>query len=318
MPAVSIIIPCFNYGHYLDKALGSVQSQSYQDWECIVVDDGSTDNTRAVAQSFVSTDSRIRYLYQANSGLSAARNQGIRASNGLLVQLLDADDLIESDKLRIQAEFLLENPHVDVVYGDARFFSDEKCAVLTRAAGGVDNDWMPRISGRGEPLLAELLQKNIMVVQAALTRRSVYSRVGMFDESLYSHEDWEFWLRCANAGSSFFYLAARNTSSLVREHPSSMSKRLERMLLTEISVRERYQSLLTAALARQNHEELCQARCWLGVEQIRKGQVRSGIVAILRAVGAARSKLQTLKYLSLLVVPSITIERIRSVLRTGG
>ena len=92
-PAVSVIIPCYNHAHYLCRAVQSVLAQTYADWEAIIVDDGSTDNTREVATRF--SDPRVRYIYQENRGLSAARNTGISAAQGSYLAFLDADDELE-------------------------------------------------------------------------------------------------------------------------------------------------------------------------------------------------------------------------------
>lgn len=99
MPEVSVIIPCYNHGHYLPHAVNSVLAQTFTDWEAIIVDDGSTDNTREVAAQF--TDERVRYVHQENRGLSGARNTGIRAAQGAYLAFLDADDEWEPRFLRV-------------------------------------------------------------------------------------------------------------------------------------------------------------------------------------------------------------------------
>src|SRR5690606_40203485 len=102
-PLVSIIVPCYNYGHYLLETLNSVKSQIFKDWECIIIDDGSTDPTAEVAREATRIDRRFRYYYQENKGLAAARNSGILRSRGEFIQFLDADDFISPNKLRSQA-----------------------------------------------------------------------------------------------------------------------------------------------------------------------------------------------------------------------
>src|SRR3990172_4396851 len=102
VPVVSVIVPCYNHGHFLAEALESVLAQSWQLWECIVVDDGSTDDTRQVVEAFVQIDTRFQYLHQSNQGLSAARNAGIAVCKGSYIQFLDADDMLEEKKLEAQ------------------------------------------------------------------------------------------------------------------------------------------------------------------------------------------------------------------------
>ncbi len=113
-PDVSVIIPCYNHAHYLSYALESVLAQTYNDWEAIVVDDGSTDNTAEVTAQF--NDPRIRYIYQNNQGLSSARNTGIYASLAGAIALLDADDVWEADYLEKMLPTLESNPEAAAVY----------------------------------------------------------------------------------------------------------------------------------------------------------------------------------------------------------
>ena len=95
MPLVSIIIPCYNYSNYLVFTLESLQEQVFKDWECLIIDDGSTDDTKLKAETFLKKDSRYRYIYQEQKGVSAARNKGIAQSRGSYIQFLDADDFLE-------------------------------------------------------------------------------------------------------------------------------------------------------------------------------------------------------------------------------
>jgi glycosyltransferase involved in cell wall biosynthesis len=118
---VSIIIPCFNYGHFLTDALSSVRVQSFENLECLIVDDGYTDNTAEIATDFTSIDSRFSHVSQKNQGLSAARNTGLARSRPEFVQFLDSDDLITIDKLQNQVYFLNENRDVDITYGAAEY-----------------------------------------------------------------------------------------------------------------------------------------------------------------------------------------------------
>lgn len=120
-PIVSIIIPCYNQGEYLGYALKSLQSQTMQAWECIIVNDGSTDNTEAVAASFMDKDKRITLLRQPNSGSAVARNKGLSVAQGQFLQFLDADDMLDNDKLRRQTEYMSTN-NVDVSYTRNAYF----------------------------------------------------------------------------------------------------------------------------------------------------------------------------------------------------
>src|SRR5437867_1708261 len=122
MPKVSIVIPTYNYGRYVVEAVESVLNQSFQDREVIVVDDGSTDDTRERLERF---RGRIRYIYQRNKGLPAARNTGIRAARGAYVAFLDSDDLWLPEKLALQVPILDTRQQVGMVYTDAHLFDDQ-------------------------------------------------------------------------------------------------------------------------------------------------------------------------------------------------
>ena len=125
---VSVIVPTYNYGHLISETLTSIQSQTYENWECIVVDDGSTDNTGKVVADYSAKDPRIRYIQQENRRQAAARNNGIGHSRGDYVQFLDADDMMECKKLEQQVAFLNVSPDVDIVYSNVRYFDNENPA----------------------------------------------------------------------------------------------------------------------------------------------------------------------------------------------
>jgi glycosyltransferase involved in cell wall biosynthesis len=222
-PLISIVVPSFNYGHLIAQTLDSVAAQSATDWECLVVDDGSTDNTAQVVAAYTRRDRRFSYLAQRNSGLSAARNAGLRRASGVYIQFLDADDLIEPGKLHHHASYLATHPGVGVVYGPARYFTSAEPTQPRQAPTYPDPPWLPPISGSGSVLLTALFDRNILPVNSALTRRDVVRRVGFFDERLRALEDWDYWTRCALAGVHFQFLDQEGTYALVRLHTGSVS-----------------------------------------------------------------------------------------------
>ena len=96
-PTVSVVVPCYNHAEYLNESVASVVAQTFQNWECIIVDDGSTDDTESVARQLSQEDTRIKYLHKTNGGLADARNKGIEAAKGEFILPLDADDKISSN-----------------------------------------------------------------------------------------------------------------------------------------------------------------------------------------------------------------------------
>ena len=184
-PKVSVIIPVFNRPESVRRAIESVLSQTFQDFEVIVVDDASTDATPDVVASF--TDPRISLIrHERNRGGSAARNTGIRASSAPYVGFLDSDDEWLPDKLERQLAVFEQGPdHVGLVYAGAERVYDD---------GVVSRD-LPR---RERDLTRTLLLENIIgETSVGMVRRSVFDATGGFDESLPSCQDLDLWLRIA-------------------------------------------------------------------------------------------------------------------------
>src|SRR5947209_231443 len=196
-PLVSVIVPTYNYAGFITEALESLRAQTYQNWECIVVDDGSTDDTADVVARFIERDERVRYMWQENQRQSVAKNTGLAEARGPYVQFLDADDLIEPRKFERQVEFLEAHAGADIVYGGVRFFRTERPEERLYAMFGENEPWMPEVSGAGKEVLLPLIHHNIMVINSPLVRRSVVDDVGQFDPVLPPVEDWDFWIRCA-------------------------------------------------------------------------------------------------------------------------
>jgi glycosyltransferase involved in cell wall biosynthesis len=247
MKLVSVIIPCYNYGWLLSETLDSMLAQTYPHWEVLIIDDGSTDNSRTVAEDYQRRDKRFRYIYQANGGMSSARNRGLRVAKGEYIQFLDADDLLATRKLELQVAFLDANPAVDIVYGDMRYFRHGKPTVLSRSGDMQDVRWMAEVDGQGEALVDTLVEKSIMVVNAPLVRMSLVQRVGLFSEQLRSVEDWEFWIRCALAGAMLHYDSTPDAWAIVRVHPTSTSQNFLRMHNSEVAMRRELQTRLQEA-----------------------------------------------------------------------
>ena len=272
MDLISIIIPCHNYGWLLAATLDSVLQQTYQNWECIIVDDGSTDNTAEIALIHEKLDSRFRYIHCEKGGVSAARNTGIRAARGEYLQFLDSDDLLVPTKLAMQVAFLQANQLVSIVYGDVRFFQHGKPETLSTSQDFNDRtqQWMTPMQGSGNAVIELLIVNNQSVVQAPLIRVELAAKVGGFNETLVSMEDWDYWLRCAFQGATFAYLDTADTWSLVRIHPGSASRNTGRMLRNELQMRKslsrviqgssdrhaRAWQLLNEAGANQSYEKL--------------------------------------------------------------
>jgi len=296
-PVVSVIVAAYNYGHFIGYALDSLAAQTYKKWECIVVDDGSTDNTREVVEAYAAKDSRVRYLHQENAKQAAARNNGLRNATGDYFLFMDADDLIEPRKLEWQVEFLERHPNVDIVYSDARFFPTENPSQLLYSMWGENKPWQPGIAGCGREVLLPLLGLNNILVNAALTRRSIVERVVFFDETLPPVEDWDFWLRCAEAGACFHFSDSEGTRALVRSHSSSSSKSRVQFYSSTLLMRKKLAARLTDVEARRlNSKLLAETEGTLGAEQVLHNKRARGFYHLGRAAVLDRKFRHRLKW----------------------
>ena len=185
MQKVSIVIPTHNRAHLIRRAIGSVLNQIYQDFEIIIVDDASTDNTREVVESF--NDKRIRYIRHENKrGAAAARNTGITSASGKYIAFQDSDDKWLPEKLGRQVEILETSPsEVGVVHTKFSRIIDNEKVYLT---------WTT-IHTRETDIHKKLLKGNFIGTPTTLLKKECFERVGMFDERLTQLEDWEMWIR---------------------------------------------------------------------------------------------------------------------------
>jgi glycosyltransferase involved in cell wall biosynthesis len=280
--AVSVIIPCYNYGRFIGQAIENVQAQTFQDWECIIVDDGSTDDTREVVARYSADDERIKYTYHSNKGLAAARNTGLGLATGRFIQFLDADDLIERLKIEQQLLFLEQHPDVDIVYGNVRYFKSERVHERLYSAWGEDKPWMPEID-EGADALRALIQR-VIVVHAPLLRRSIVADVGLFDESMKACEDWDFWIRSAALGKRFRYLQKPETLALIRWHGQNMSQHDRFMAANIVGMRKKASRYIKSKELRLLNRHLAaQYLGYAGVREIESSHPGRGMWLMLKA-----------------------------------
>lgn len=252
---VSIIIPCYNYGRYLDECFSNLQGQSHPDWEAIVVDDGSTDQTREIVDAWRSKEQRIRYFRQENSGVSAARNLGLKKASGELIQFLDADDLLSPEKIRLQADYFLRHPEVDLCYTENHYFADGAPDLRFPDQECLGREWMIRFSGRGAFAIEQLIRNNLAVVSSPMLRKSLVDYAGFFPEKLRHNEDWQYWLQCALAGANIHFLPEPEAYTLIRVHSGSVSQQVQTMRYGELTLRSWIREQLSEAASLQEPEK---------------------------------------------------------------
>jgi len=203
-PEISVIIPCYNQAHFLEETVQSVLAQTFANWECLIINDGSPDNTGEIALQLVESDSRIRYLKKENGGLASARNFGIENSKAKYIFPLDSDDKIAPDYLLKALHEIKTNKDVKVVYCNAELFGEET---------GLWN--LPEFS------LQQLANGN-MIFCSALFKKEDWEKAGGYDTNmLYGWEDWEFWIHILKNGGTViklpftgFYYRIRNASMI--------------------------------------------------------------------------------------------------------
>lgn len=229
-PTVSVIIPAFNAGWCVRKAIDSVLAQDYADSEVIVVNDGSTDDTAAVLASY---GSAIRLIDQPNGGMSNARNAGIRAARGEFLAFLDSDDWWLPGKLTQQVELLRRHPELGFCSCAARVEDME---------GRLLNLWACPIWQ--EPFVAHLFGSGADVpgsCSAVLARRALVLEVGAFDETLRGAEDPDLWIRLAAVSG---YACLPQPMAVILRRPGSVSRNLEAMRESTLRMMRKNRPLL--------------------------------------------------------------------------
>jgi glycosyltransferase involved in cell wall biosynthesis len=211
-PTVSVIIPTYNRAQWIGASIQSVLDQTYTDYEIIVVDDGSTDDTAEVIRAF--TD-RVRYFYQENGGSAAARNRGLQEARGEYIAFLDSDDLFLPEKLHKQVEYLQHNPHIGMVY-----------SAYTNIDHNHNELGIIPAQYTGHIYRQMLFHCNIQT-SSVMIRRQVIETVGLFDIALPMAQDVDYWIRVAR---HFEIGAITEPLAYVRLHPDNKPRDPEKIL----------------------------------------------------------------------------------------
>jgi glycosyltransferase involved in cell wall biosynthesis len=203
---VSVVIPCYNQAKYLPEALHSILSQTHQNWECIIVNDGSPDETDRVAAEWCAKDPRFKYLYQDNGKLPNARNSGIQQAKGQYILTLDADDKFEPSFIEKALAVLISDKKVGMVCSWGFRFMGDKNSELYIPGGGS---------------LKEFLFCNAANMGSLLFRKECWERAGGYDEKMkLGYEDWEFYIRVCQLGWEVHVIP--ETLFWYRQHAISM------------------------------------------------------------------------------------------------
>jgi len=224
MPTVSVIIPVYEGEKTIKDTIQSVLNQTFSDFELIVINDGSEDSTLKIVSNV--QDPRVKVFSYPNAGLSASRNRGIALASGEYITFIDADDLWTPDKLEAQLKALQENSQAAVAYSWTDWI-DESNQFIGRGSYITEN---------GDVFAKLLLSDFVANGSNALIRRQALTKVGGFDESLTSAEDWDMWLRLA---AHYEFVAVPSPQILYRISPSSMSSDVWKMEASSLQVLEK-------------------------------------------------------------------------------
>jgi glycosyltransferase involved in cell wall biosynthesis len=197
-PKVSIIVPCYNQGKFINETLQSVYLQTYSNWECIIVNDGSTDNTEEIAKSWEDKDNRFKYYYKNNSGVSSTRNFGISKASGSYLQFLDSDDLLDEKKIQLSVYEMFKSTEVktQVVISNFKMLSEDSKEIL--------------------PPFCELTENSLTFENFLFNLFSIQLQCGFFDvelfeklkfpENLSAQEDWIVWITILKTNPKYSFI----------------------------------------------------------------------------------------------------------------
>jgi glycosyltransferase involved in cell wall biosynthesis len=230
----TVVIPAFNAARTVVSSIRSVLEQTTQDFELIVVDDGSTDGTVARARAF-EKDPRVRVFRQPNRGPSAARNTGIVNARGSYVSMLDADDLWLPEYLEVMGGALDAAPEAAFAYTDAWLLEDATGKVRRKSA--MSRQQPPKTVPDPRKFFLRLLERNF-IYTSVTARRWILERVGGYDESLWTSEDWELWLRIVAGGAHV--VRPPGMLAIHRGHAGSLSDDLRKLASSNCEIYRRF------------------------------------------------------------------------------
>jgi glycosyltransferase involved in cell wall biosynthesis len=279
-PLVSVIIPTYNREKIITRAIDSVFAQTYRDFEIVVLDDGSQDNTRAVAQAY---GPKVHYFYQDNKGIAGARNAGMHQTAGDYIAFLDSDDYWLPGKLEQQMALFSQHPE----YG-----------MVGCQCGSVQIDGTYREKnrpGKSGWILYDLFNKNFIRTSSAVITRACLEKVGGFDETLREGEEYDYWLRIAAEFAIGFInepltVYVDNTDGMSTD---SLTGRLHRLKVLE---KKYLKKKIPPQMYRRRIADTCH---YIGRHYIEKGNRPEGIAYLKKAQKLYPAYLKNLVYLVL-------------------
>jgi len=237
---VSVVLATYNTARFLRAAIESVLEQTHRNLELIIVDDGSTDGTRDIVETFLA-DPRVRYFYQANAGQPAADNLGISKAAGPFIAFIDADDVWSVDKLEKQMPLFTGGERIGVVYSPIVRINEHSVR--------INAHYVPRYGGR---ITERLFVHNFVPFSTTVVRRECLDRVGVFDPTLRGSYDYDLWLRVS---TEFDFALLPEATVYYREWPGQMSHRFRTFYECGIHVMRRFEASHTGILSASTRRE---------------------------------------------------------------
>ena len=278
-PSFTIIIPTYNSEHFIGDSLLSVFEQTYADYEVIVSDDGSKDNTVKIVKNISDKfpAKKIKVLKNKHNGPGAARNIGIKAAGNEWIAFLDSDDVWVKGKLEKIAEFILNYPEVNLICHNQKWVGDGKETILNLAAS-FNKEISPFLS---------LYRKNSLSPSGVTIKKTLLLKAGMFDETLPSAQDYDLWIRLSMLPEiRIEYIS--DILSLYIERPDNISSNIGLRLECMLKIGSRYDDMLKRVSTFPMFEKLrYKGRCYskAGIDFIRKGSILKGVLYL--ALGTA-------------------------------
>jgi glycosyltransferase involved in cell wall biosynthesis len=311
-----VVIPTYNRAHYIAESIQSVLDQTYRDFELIIVDDGSTDNTKEVVSGF--KDPRIRYIYQERRGVAAAANVGIKASTGEYIGLMASDDIWLPRYLELQLALLDSHPETSVVCSDMYIFDSDTGTSLGRLWQDKSDRYLRETQdGIRQPLTEFLSRGALFTTQTSIINHKVFHEVGYLDESLPNgNEDYDMFVRILHR---FSIGIVNQPLAKYRRHRDSLSRNFEQLYRGRLAV---INKMLNNYSLSDEHIKLVQRRlarthCEYGWEKIREsGGVVRGREKLLAAIRVNPWWPRPYLYLAFSLLGNRAIQTLKSMLKS--
>jgi glycosyltransferase involved in cell wall biosynthesis len=295
---VSVIIPSYNCEEFINETIDSVLAQNYESIELLIVDDGSTDKTQDIIQTY---GHRVRLISQKNSGVCAARNRGVQEATGQYICLMDHDDYWYSDKISRQINAFNEHPETGIVYSDFFLWHPDSSGVFPKPESlneksdedGIDQDFSGWI-------YHQLLLDCRVLTSTAMFRSEVFQKCGFFDEALPYSEDWELWLRLSR---EYRFLKIKRPTTLYRQHPHQGNRKVRtidhRSVLLSNSVKK--WGLCSqdgrCVSKRQFYRQLAEYHASFGLHHLIFGNKKIAIISLFKAWATFPPKIKYIAYI---------------------